>query len=70
LSRARLLAFFRKLPPTEIAMEACGAAYHWARQLIALGHTVRALRSNLHQVGRGDCFAALAMTGAARGGDS
>jgi transposase len=41
LSRARLLAFFRKLPPTEIAMEACGAAYHWARQLIALGHTVR-----------------------------
>jgi transposase len=41
LSRAQLLALFRKLPPTEIVMEACGAAYHWARQLMALGHDVR-----------------------------
>jgi len=41
LSRAQLIPFFRKLPPTEIVMEACGAAYHWARQLIALGHDVR-----------------------------
>ena len=41
VSRARLLTFFRKLPPTEIAMEACGAAYHWARELTALGHDVR-----------------------------
>ena len=41
LRRAQLLAFFGKLPPTEIAMEACGAAYHWARELTALGHEVR-----------------------------
>jgi transposase len=41
LSRAQLIPFFRKLPPTEIVMEACGAAYHWARELIALGHDVR-----------------------------
>ena len=41
LNRARFLAFFRKLLPTEIVMEACGAAYHWARELTALGHTVR-----------------------------
>jgi transposase len=41
LRRAQLLSFFAKLPPTEIAMEACGGAHHWARELIALGHKVR-----------------------------
>jgi len=41
LRRSQLVAFFRKLPPTEIVLEACGAAYHWARELSALGHQVR-----------------------------
>jgi transposase len=41
LRRAQLLPFFAKLPPTEIAMEACGGTHHWARELIALGHKVR-----------------------------
>ena len=41
LRRAQLLPFFTKIPPTEIALEACGAAHHWARELAALGHTVR-----------------------------
>lgn len=41
LRRAQLLPFFSKLPPTEIAMQACGGAHHWARELIALGHNVR-----------------------------
>jgi transposase len=41
LRRAQLLPFFAKLPPTEIAMESCGGAHHWARELIALGHKVR-----------------------------
>jgi transposase len=41
LRRAQLLPFFSKLPSTEIAMEACGGAHHWARELIALGHNVR-----------------------------
>lgn len=41
LRRAQLLPFFKKLPPTEIALEACGGAHHWARELTALGHTVR-----------------------------
>jgi transposase len=41
LRRSQLLPFFRKLLPTEIAIEACGAAHHWARELAALGHTVR-----------------------------
>jgi transposase len=41
LRRAQMIPFFRKLPPTEIAMEACGGAHYWARELIALGHKVR-----------------------------
>jgi len=40
LRRPQLLSFFTKLPPTEIAMEACGSAHYWARELIALGHDV------------------------------
>ena len=40
LSRAQLLPFFRRLPPTVIAMEACGGSHHWARELTALGHKV------------------------------
>jgi transposase len=41
LRRAQLAPFFAKLPSTEIAMEACGGAHHWALELIALGHKVR-----------------------------
>jgi len=40
LRRGQLLGFFRKLPPTEIVMEACGGTHYWARELTALGHTV------------------------------
>ena len=36
-----MLSFFRKRPRTEVALEACGSAHHWARKLIALGHDVR-----------------------------
>jgi hypothetical protein len=31
-----MTTFFKKLPQTEIAMEACGGAHHWARVLTAL----------------------------------
>ncbi|HEV2444845.1 MAG TPA: IS110 family transposase [Candidatus Sulfopaludibacter sp.] len=41
LRRSRLLAFFGKLAPVEVAMEACGSSHHWGRQLAALGHRVR-----------------------------
>ena len=41
LRRAQMIAFFKKLAPTEIAMEACGGAHYWARELAALGHDVR-----------------------------
>src|ERR1700685_945681 len=37
----QVLGWFAKLPPCLIGMEACGTAYHWARELTALGHTVR-----------------------------
>ena len=30
-----------KLARTEIALEACGGAHHWARRLTAMGHRVR-----------------------------
>src|ERR1700686_5121867 len=41
LRRGQMNALFRKLPATEIALEACGGSHHWARELTALGHQVR-----------------------------
>ena len=41
LRRSEMVAFFAKLPPTVIGMEACGAAHYWARELRQLGHVVR-----------------------------
>ena len=41
ISRARLLAFFASQPRCLIALEACGGAHHWARELMKLGHEVR-----------------------------
>ncbi len=41
LGRKQMVAFFAKLPPTMVGMEACGAAHYWARVLAELGHQVR-----------------------------
>ena len=41
LSRNEMIAFFSKLPPCLVGMEACSSAHHWARELVRLGHTVR-----------------------------
>ena len=41
LKRRYLLAFFEKLPPCLIGIEACASSHHWSRELQALGHTVR-----------------------------
>lgn len=41
LRRAQLFAFFEKLPPCLVGMEACGSSHYWARQLSKLGHDVR-----------------------------
>ena len=41
LKRARVLAFFGKLPPCRVGIEACASAHYWGRELTALGHDVR-----------------------------
>jgi len=41
LRRSDLEAFFAKLPPTEVVMEACGGSHHWGRVLTKLGHRVK-----------------------------
>jgi len=41
LKRRAVLAFFEKLPPCLIGIEACASSHHWSRELKALGHTVR-----------------------------
>ena len=41
LRRGEVLKFFSALPPCLVGMEACGSAHYWARELTALGHTVR-----------------------------
>src|SRR6516162_913638 len=41
LWRSGVIAYFRSLEPCLVGMEACATAHHWARELTALGHTVR-----------------------------
>ena len=38
LTRNKFLTFFANLPACRVAMEACGGAHHWGRQLEAMGH--------------------------------
>ena len=41
LKRRYVLAFFQKLSPCLVGIEACASSHHWSRELMALGHTVR-----------------------------
>ena len=41
ISRGKLLDFFAAHPSCTVALEACGGAHHWARQITLLGHEVR-----------------------------
>lgn len=41
ISRTKLLDFFTRQPRCTVALEACGGAHHWARQLTILGHDVK-----------------------------
>src|SRR3974390_3102506 len=41
LARRRVLAFFEKLAPCLVGIEACSTSHYWARELIARGHEVR-----------------------------
>jgi transposase len=41
LKRRYVLAFFQRLPPCLVGIEACASSHHWSRELQALGHKVR-----------------------------
>lgn len=41
LTRGKMLDFFVSQPRGTVALEACGGAHHWARELEAMGHAVR-----------------------------
>ena len=41
LKRSQVPAFFEKLLPCLVGMEACSSAHYWARELTKLGHTVK-----------------------------
>ena len=41
LWRSGVIAYFRSLEPCLVGMEACATAHYWARELTALGHTVK-----------------------------
>jgi transposase len=41
LRRHKVLPFFAAQPPCRVAMEACGGAHYWAREIGKLGHDVR-----------------------------
>jgi len=41
LRRAQVLEFFSQLPACVVAMEACGGAHFWGREIGKLGHDVR-----------------------------
>lgn len=40
-TRTKLLSFLAEQPRSIVAMEACGSAHHWAREIGKLGHDVR-----------------------------
>src|ERR1700740_1964899 len=44
LKRRHVLAFFQKLPPCLVGIEACASSHHWSRELQAVGHTARATK--------------------------
>jgi transposase len=41
LKRRYVVAFFQKLPPCLVGIEACASSHYWSRELQALGHMVR-----------------------------
>jgi transposase len=41
LRRKEVVAFFARLAPTVVGLEACAGSHHWGRELQSLGHTVK-----------------------------
>ncbi len=52
LKRRYVLAFFQKLPPCLVSIQACASSHHWSRELQALGHKSSADAAGL----RARCF--------------
>ena len=53
LKRRYVLAFFQKLPPCLVGIEACATSHHWSRELKALGHNVRLMPPAYVKMSRG-----------------
>src|SRR5437016_6586658 len=70
LRRDAVLRWSATLPSCEIAMEACGGAHHWARELMRQGHTVRIIAAEFvrpfRKSGKNDANDAEAICTAAR----
>ena len=70
LRRDALLTWSAMLPPCVVAIEACGGAHHWARELTRQGHTVRIIAAEFVQAfrksGKNDANDAEAICTAAR----
>ncbi|EIZ79370.1 putative transposase, partial [Novosphingobium sp. Rr 2-17] len=47
LTRRKMVEFFEELPPTVVAIEACGSAHYWARLLGSFGHEVKLIAPQL-----------------------
>jgi transposase len=47
IKRDKVLEHFANKRPCLIAIEACGSAHHWARELSALGHSARLLHAKI-----------------------
>src|SRR5438067_11248955 len=43
LRRGQVLAFFGRIRPCLVGLEACATAHYWARELAALGHELRVM---------------------------
>ena len=41
LKRRQVTAFFQRLPPCLIGIEACASSHYWSRELQSVGHSVR-----------------------------
>ena len=52
LRRKDMVAFFERLAPTVIAIEACGGSHHWARLLSSFGHRGEVDRTSAGQTVR------------------
>ena len=66
LNRAEFQAFIVHQPPSRFVMEACGGSHHWARLMLAHGHSVRLLPvpyvrayRRRNKTDRADCMAML-----------